>query len=386
MLHEFLKANHQVLVARCRAKVLKRTAPTASDAELLHGIPLFLGQLIKTLQVEETSNPSESEEVSGPAETRKAPELSEIGTSAAKHGAELLRHGFTVDEVVRDYCDLCQTVTELALEYDAPVTTDKLRTLNRCLDHAIAGAVTEFGSQPDKLVSIEGTAAMGKRLGALAHELRTLLDSTMLAITAVKRGHVGMAGATAAVLDRSLLGLRHVIDYSLADVRLAIGMSVHPERIDLATFVSEVRVAGQLEADARRCAFAVLPVEPRLAVDADRQMLSSAVANLVQNAFNCTRPGSHVSLRAYATADRVLIEVEDECGGLPQGKAEILFRPFEQGGADRTGLGLGLSIAQRSVEANGGVIRVRDLPGTGCVFTIDLPLPSDLLGSQQRRP
>src|SRR5687767_9450493 len=122
MLHEFLTANQRVLVARCRTKVLKRTAPSPSDAELLHGIPLFLGQLIKTLQAEETSTPSDSEKVSGPAEAGKTPDVSEIGTSAAKHGTELLRHGFSVDQVVHDYGDLCQAVTELALEYNAPVT------------------------------------------------------------------------------------------------------------------------------------------------------------------------------------------------------------------------------------------------------------------------
>jgi signal transduction histidine kinase len=69
----------------------------------------------------------------------------------------------------------------------------------------------------------------------------------------------------------------------------------------------------------------------------------------------------------------VLVEVEDECGGLPPGKAAELFRPFQQAGSDRTGLGLGLSITRKSIEANGGLVRVRDIPGTGCVFTIDLP-------------
>ena len=108
---------------------------------------------------------------------------------------------------------------------------------------------------------------------------------------------------------------------------------------------------------------------------ADRQMLSAAVENLLQNAFKFTRRHSHVAVRAHATPEnRVLIEVEDECGGLPPGTAQMLFRPFEQRGTDRSGLGLGLPIAQRSVEANGGVIHVRDLPGTGCIFTIDLPL------------
>jgi signal transduction histidine kinase len=83
-----------------------------------------------------------------------------------------------------------------------------------------------------------------------------------------------------------------------------------------------------------------------------------------------------LSLNAYATGDCVLIDVEDRCGGLPDGKLDNLFRPFEQRGVERTGLGLGLPISRRGVEANGGTLRVHDLPGTGCVFTIDLPLAS----------
>ena len=80
-----------------------------------------------------------------------------------------------------------------------------------------------------------------------------------------------------------------------------------------------------------------------------------------------------MALSTNWTADRVRIEVEDRCGGLPAGDTEALFRPFEQRGGNRTGLGLGLSISRRSVEADGGVLSVRDLPGIGCVFTIDLP-------------
>lgn len=78
----------------------------------------------------------------------------------------------------------------------------------------------------------------------------------------------------------------------------------------------------------------------------------------------------------HATADRILIEVEDRCGGLPEGEAQRMFRPFTQGGNDRSGLGLGLSICRRSVEANNGILSVRDMPGSGCVFTIDLPRQS----------
>ena len=373
MLHEFLTVNYQTLIGRCRAKVAKRTIPWASNAELLHGIPLFLEQLIRTLQLEHIAKPLDSRKVSGPSEPGKMPVTSEIGTTAAKHGNELLRHGFTVDQVVHDYGDLCQAITELAVECNAPVTTDEFRTLNRCLDNAIADAVTEFGRQRDNMVCAEGSHALAQRLGSLAHELRNLLNSAMLSVEAIKAGNVGISGATGGVLDRSLLGLRNIIDRSLVDVRLTVGMPIARERIDLAEFIAEVQVAGVLEAKTKGCALAVTPVEEEVAIHADRQMLASAVANLLQNAFKFTRGRTQVSLRAFREEDRVLIEIEDECGGLPEGTAENLFRPFEQDGDDRTGLGLGLSITRRSVEANGGIVSVRNLPGSGCVFIIDLP-------------
>jgi signal transduction histidine kinase len=111
-------------------------------------------------------------------------------------------------------------------------------------------------------------------------------------------------------------------------------------------------------------------------VDADRQMLGSALSNLLQNAFKFTRRSGRVALTVRAPPDRILIEVEDQCGGLPPGKLDALFKPFEQASHDRSGLGLGLSISRRAVEANGGRLSVRDVPGTGCVFTIDLPRSS----------
>src|SRR4029079_16831890 len=76
-------------------------------------------------------------------------------------------------------------------------------------------------------------------------------------------------------------------------------------------------------------------------------------------------PHGLITVGTHTRGDRVLIEVEDECGGLPPGKAEDLFRPFEQRGVDKTGLGLGLSISLKGGRANGGEIRVRDLPGRG---------------------
>jgi signal transduction histidine kinase len=182
-----------------------------------------------------------------------------------------------------------------------------------------------------------------------------------------------MNGATGALLHRSLIGLRTLVDHSLADVRVSAGMPARQRVISVAELIGEVKIAASLEAQARHCRFTVPVVDPGLAIDADREALISAVGNLLQNAFKFTREHTEVSLNAYAAADRILIEVEDSCGGLPPGDFEKMFMPFTQGASDRSGLGLGLSICRRSVEANNGVLRVRDVPGTGCIFTIDLP-------------
>jgi signal transduction histidine kinase len=370
VLHEFLTANRDVLVERCRVKVAKRVTPKVTDAELMHGIPAFLDQLIKTLLVEQTSDPLRSRRISGP--TGGGPGMSEIGTTAALHGRELSLRGFTVEQVVHDYGDLCQAITDLAYECSAPIKIDEFRTLNRCLDNGIADAVTEYAFQRNALVENTSVKALNERVGFLAHELRNHLHVATLAVKAIKAGNVGLSGATGAVLDRSLIGMRGLIDRSLADVRAAAGMLPRRQLLSLADFVSDVSISASLEAGSRGCVFTVGEVDSELALDVDREMLLSAVGNLLQNGFKFTQPNTEVQLRAYAVGNRILIEVEDHCGGLPLGM-NTAFLPFKQRGEDKSGLGLGLSICQRSVEANNGVLRVRDIAGSGCIFTIDLP-------------
>jgi signal transduction histidine kinase len=372
MLHEFLTSNRADLIERCRLKVARRSAPRVTTAELTHGIPLFLDQLIKTLEVEQTSEPLRSRRVSGPA-GGGGPWKSELGSAAALHGRELLQQGFTVDQVVHDYGDLCQAITDLAFERKVPIEIDEFRTLNRCLDNGIAEAVTEYSYQRYSVVANDGVQALNERLGFLAHELRNLIHTCTLAFTAIKVGNVGVTGATGAVLERSLIGLRTLVDRTLADVRVAAGMLPRYKLTPLADFIDQIGASALLEARARGCKLTVSDVDARLAVDVDPDMLLSALGNLLQNAFKFTEQGTEVTVNAYAVADRILIEVEDHCGGLPSGSADKMFLPFSQSSPDKSGLGLGLAISRRSIEANSGTLRVRDIPGTGCVFTIDLP-------------
>ena len=159
---------------------------------------------------------------------------------------------------------------------------------------------------------------------------------------------------------------------SLAEVRLTHGVQ-HREPFLVAGFIDELATSAHLASHAQGITFDVLPVENGIAIEADRQVLAAAVMNVLQNAFKFTKPNTTVTLRVGASADRVLIEIQDACGGLPSGDVNELFRPFEQRSPNRTGLGLGLAFSRWAVEENHGRIYARSLPGEGCVFTVDLP-------------
>lgn len=359
MLHEFLAANDNELAQRCHAKVVARMAPKVVSEEF-HGVAELIRQLIETLRGEHGTG------------TDVVP--LQIGEAAERHGLALLRAGYTVGELVHDYGDLCQALTELAHERRAAISVEEFRTFNRCLDDAIADAVTEFGRGHDLAAAEVGEANFNARLGSLAHELRNHLSTATLAFGAVQTGTVALNGSTAGLVMVGLNGACDLIDRALAEVR-ATALPMFNETVPVEEIIDQVALAANMAAVARNVSLSTA-VDPGLVVHGDRRVLGAAVFNVLQNAVKFTHPQGHISLRAYHTEDRVIIEVSDECGGLPPGLPERLFEPFVQANRDRTGIGLGLSISRRGVEANGGTLSVRDVPRIGCVFTIDLPRPS----------
>lgn len=226
--------------------------------------------------------------------------------------------------------------------------------------------------------SIDSESLLGGSSDAsafLAHEARNLLNIAILSFEVLRATGAGVASDRGQVLRRSLNDLRTLINRSLSNVRAEHDR----EAIAVEEFINEIEAAATLEAHDRGIRLVVPSVPDGLVVEADRHELSAALRNVVQNAVKFTRPGTTVALRVRPSADRVRIEVQDECGGLPGGRSDDLFRPFEQRGQDRSGLGLGLAFSRRVVEASGGTLSVRNHAGHGCVFTIDLPL---LLGRE----
>jgi signal transduction histidine kinase len=352
--YEFITANREAIIAKTRVKVSTRAWPPASTAELENGVPLFLTQLAETLRLESTAAPFSS---------------TAIGTSATRHGSDLLALGFTLSQVVHDYGDICQAVTELADELNAPITAGEFHILNRCLDTAIADAVTEHA----RITAASVLTDELERTGRLMHEVRNYLSTSLFAFDVLKRGTVGVGGSTGAVLGRSLVSMRTFVDNSLADIRTAASHK-RTEILPILRFLNDVVIAARLHADYSGLTLIIDPIDPDLTANVDSQLLESALMNLLTNAFKYTREGGSVTLRARAEDGKLRIEVQDECGGIPATKGDP-FAPFgDRRGKDRTGLGLGLSIARKAVRAQDGDVTVRNIPGKGCIFTIEVPL------------
>jgi hypothetical protein len=216
MLHEFLTSNRNELIKRCRNMVAERFEPSQIPAAMDHGVPLFLQQLADILRLEQLST---NRDLANP-EPQAPTGQTAIGRAAALHGTELLRLGFSVDQLVHGYGDVCQAVTGLAVEQNTPIATDEFRTLNRCLDNAIADAVTAFGR--DHQISINGQAeTLSERLNLFSDEHRRLVDIAIHAYSAIKTGNIGLTGATGALLIHALDELRALPERTLPGIRLA---------------------------------------------------------------------------------------------------------------------------------------------------------------------
>jgi signal transduction histidine kinase len=241
------------------------------------------------------------------------------------------------------------------------------RVFNECLDTSTAAAIDEYAARERAQQHQESS----KRLGSLVHEIRNALSSARMSYAALKEGAIGINSRTGAVLERSLDRMQDLVNEGIVATQIEAGVQPRSRRIRLA------ELCRDLEAAAIRERGVTLRVEAQedLEVEADERLLISALSNLLQNGLKFTRDGGAVVLRATRdekSGNEALLEVEDQCGGLPDGQVEELTEPFVQRGQDRTGMGLGLTIAREAVESQGGRLTVEDRPGEGCVFRLHL--------------
>lgn len=204
MLSEFVTENRQLLIVRCLEKGAKRFVLAENATAIESDVPLFLEQLAETLKAEQNTSARKND-------TEPAPTPTAIGRAAALHGAELLRAGFTIDQVVHHYGDVCQAVTALAVERAVAISTDEFRTLNRCLDNAIADAVVAFGAASQ--VTADALAhTLQQRLVTYVADERRLIAIARQSFTAIKTGNIGPGGATGDLLVHTLKELDELTD------------------------------------------------------------------------------------------------------------------------------------------------------------------------------
>jgi signal transduction histidine kinase len=350
-LPEFMDEHrHDLLEASVR--VLRRHHPKHhSEEELVSTLPAYLDELIHALRAGEA-----------PQEHRET----EQARHAAQMGRQRLARGFEIGSIAHLFGAISEALGEIGKQANVEFAAGDYQAFNRCMDASIARAIESFHDGARETAEHEAA----RFVGFLAHELRNELSTARMSYDSVLSGHVGLQSKTGAILGRSLQRMEALIAQTLAAVQLESGQPT--ELASLALYdVLEPMLAAAFPP---RQITVRLEVDRSLRVMADERLLTSAFGNLVQNALKFTKSGGRIVVRARREAGHALVEVEDECGGLPPGKQEELFVPFTQRGANRRGLGLGLAITSRAVAAHGGEINVHNLPGKGCIFEVRLPI------------
>ena len=354
-----LASRRDEVIRRWEQCIRGTLAPAAMPPlELVDHIPSFIDEIVVALQVDAGLPPS------GP--------LPWQSRNAAGHGAQRLRLGFNLDSVVREYGALHDVIVAIARESELKVTWRELEVLGSAIVTGIAHAVSEYTQQRDA----ELVRQANEHFAFIAHELRNPLSTATLAFEVLKTKQQLPESRAVGVLQRGLLRASELVDQTLQTARIVSGIELRRQATTLRALFEDAQLSAESEAESKGVELR-LHFEAETPLELDARLVGSALGNLVRNGVKYTRPGGSVELRGRVANRRVVMEVEDSCGGLEPGKVERAFAPFVRLDHREGGFGLGLAIAKQAVEAHGGSIRVQNLPGKGCIFVLDLPVASE---------
>lgn len=367
-LYELLIDKEESILRRCREAV-DEAAGSEVGWDIDETLPGLYRELVEVLRL--------SEETDALHARQRFVWDTVTAKSSRTHAEMLFRLGCNISQLVHGYGAICQSITEYAHEEKVQLTSMEFGQLNFCLDVAIAQAVTAFLALAQKELSRKNAL----RIGETIHELRNALTGAVLAHELISTGRVGAGGATSGALTLSHQLMTLIIDRAVAEVRLGGAQQPEVNSLNLYSILSNVKVAATPAAKAKLIRLN-LDIETTLHVAADPHLLTSAFANIVHNAIKFSKEHSTIQIRIYRHEDLAVTEVEDCCGGIDLAKVESMFSPYTQESTDRSGLGLGLSIARRAVQQAGGDIDVVNLPDKGCVFKVRLPLLTEAIQTE----
>jgi hypothetical protein len=363
-LGDFIEAERERIVQRWADQLYATTAPTSLNREdVIDSAREMLDELVTALRGEDGFHQH--------SQTAMASAI------AKGHGGQRFALGYEITAMIREYGTLRDVLYQMIEEFNLSPGVREFRVLSKYITGSIADAASQHALERDE--ELKKQAA--KHMGFLAHELRNPLASARLALSMLERKGLLPQSRSIEVIGRSLQRANDLLDNALLEIRLRAIPEPQREPVALAELFRELTEESGVDLEIKGLQVKIeAPAE--LSLNADRKLLHSALSNLVRNAVKFSREGGTISLRARdGGTKRIAMDVEDECGGLPEGRLQSLFDPFVQVGKDRSGFGLGLAIAKQAAEAHGGELRVHNLPGKGCVFVLDIPTdPSPPLG------
>ena len=240
---------------------------------------------------------------------------------------------------------------------------------------AVAQEVTQIRHQQAELAALN--RGKDELIVTLAHELRQPLASMRMAVEVMRKRLGPEPGERARnVIDRQLHQLERLTSDLLDAGRLERGHAdLQRQRFDLRTTVEEVMLLADPAVNAKRLTVDVtLPSSP-VWVHGDPNRLQQVFSNLVQNAVKFSLQGGQVTISMAVDAATATTSVRDYGTGIPADTLPNIFELFAQADHHRGGLGVGLAVVKRLVEAHSGTVTASSGgSGAGAEFTVILPL------------
>jgi signal transduction histidine kinase len=343
-LADFITANKERVIERWKCMVVERLSLATEDSHLVNHLPVFLDELAEAAR----------------EPFRRWPDLS----GARDHGRHRMRMGVDPGGLTAEMAMVGEALLLVAEEVGHELSGADARLISRIIGHGTAASINAYAAMRDKQLAEQAT----RHFSFIAHEIRNPLHNAKLAAAAMKLG----SERGAERLDRALSQLSELIDNSLVQARMFGQPTLHAETHDVLDLLHAAREDVVAPAEDRG---QTIDIEAEsFTIEADRKLLISALVNLLKNAVKFTHDGGRIELRARTVDGRALFEVEDECGGIPEGLTERMFQPFVQAGLDKSGFGLGLAIVKQVVNAHQGAVRVVNHPDKGCTIVLELPL------------
>lgn len=349
-LHDFMSTHRDEILESCMLFLHERVAV---NADLDRDVNIFFDEMHRAVR-RDSGFPESDSPLPGKSET------------AARIGLQPRRSGIEPAMLPLIFGAISNAIGSVGQRYDLAIGAAEYRIFNECMDAGVAASIEKLWDREQQ----DRKERITQSFGYLAHELRNALGNAALAFKLLRAGEVAINGRTAAILGNNLARMDALVARTLGSVRLDAGIAPDLRPLCVATLLRQVEAA----AIPQRGIAVTLELDESLHVEADELLLASAVGNLLHNAMKFSRDGGRIQLRCRCEGDRVVIEVEDECGGLPPGSSERLFLPFVKGTAHPASTGLGLAITKRAVEEMHGHIDVVDEPGQGCIFRLSFPL------------